>query len=100
MINFEHPGRMISGSKIAPKGHVCVFNANVCSKSRGKFWYGDLDLTADERDLRSLAEKLGEEIYVLREMDARFDTEDAPRFEKAVARISPDGIFVLVSGAV
>jgi len=40
-------GRMISGSKIAPKGHVCVFNANICTKKGRKFWFGDIDITAD-----------------------------------------------------
>ena len=91
MINFERPGRMISASKITPEDHVCIFNANVCSKSRGKFWFGDLDLTDDADDLRKLAADQGETIYILRERDARFDTETAPLFEKSGARISPDG---------
>ena len=91
MIDFNHPGRMISGGKITPKGHVCVFNANVCSKSRGKFWFGDVDITADADDLRKLAVKEGEEIYILREMDGRFMNEAKPLLHKSVARIAPDG---------
>lgn len=87
MIDFTRPGRMISASKIGPKGHVCVFNANVCSKSRGKFWFGDLDLMADAAELEKLAAEEGEDIYVLREMDARFDSEASPRFDRAVAVI-------------
>ena len=91
MIDFTRMGRMLNGSKTAPKGHVCVFNANVCTKTRGKIWFGDLDLTADVADLKRLAAEQGEDIYVLREMDARFMHEGAPKFENAVARYSPAG---------
>jgi hypothetical protein len=81
----------MSGSKRGPAGHVCVWNANLCTKADGKFWFGDLDLTADAADLKQLAVEKGCDIYVLRERDARFDTERAPRFENAVAIISPAG---------
>lgn len=91
MIDFTRPGRMISGSKTTPKGHVRVFNANVCSKSRGKFWFGDLDLMDDAADLRKLAAEQGEEIYILRERDARFTNEASPKLDRSVARIYPDG---------
>lgn len=90
-INFESPGRMISGTKRGPEGHVCVFNANVCLRSAGKIWFGDLDLTDDLSDLKRLAATRGEEVYVLREMDARFRNEAAPLFDSAVARITPTG---------
>jgi len=90
-INFERMGRMISGSKTSPKGHVCVFNANVCTKSKGKIWYGDIDLTDDADALRALANREGETVFVLREMDARFQNEANPLFEKAVAKYQPDG---------
>lgn len=91
MIDFTSPGRMISGSKTGPKGHICVFNANICSRSRGKFWFGDIDLTADAADLKKLADDQGEAIYILREMDARFRNEAAPLYENAVAVIHPNG---------
>jgi hypothetical protein len=86
-------GRMISGSKSAPKGHVCVFNANLCTKSKGKFWFGDLDLSEprDQEQLKLVAHEKGEDVYVLREMDARFRNEEKPLFENAVARITPTG---------
>lgn len=84
-------GRMISYDKKEPKGHVCVFNANVCTKSKGKIWFGDLDLTTDEKYLLATAKREGETLYILREMDARFDTEKSPRLENAVATITPDG---------
>jgi hypothetical protein len=95
MIDFTRPGRMISGSKTCPKGHVCVFNANICSKSRGKFWFGDIDITADAADLRALAAKEGEEIYILREMDGRFTNEEKPLLHKSVARVHPDGTITI-----
>ena len=82
---FGYPGAMLSGSKTPRLGHTVVWNANVCTKEHGKIWYGDLDLTAEgsEKALR-LSEKLGVTVYVLREMDARFENERAPLFENAV----------------
>jgi hypothetical protein len=90
-IDFNRPGRMISGSKTAPKGHVCVFNANLCTIEGGKFWFGDIDLTDDADDLKRIAADKGCPVYVLREMDARFQNEANPRFENAVAIIQPAG---------
>lgn len=85
---FFSLGRMISGNKTGPKGHVCVFNANICAKSKGKIWFGDLDLTADAEMLRKYAAEVGEDLYILREMDARFTHEAAPLYENAVAIVS------------
>ena len=90
-IDFERPGRMISSSKREPKGHICVFNANVLTKTRGKFWWGDLDLTTDEDELKALAVKEGENVYVLRERDARFTTESDPQWQNAVGIYCPNG---------
>ncbi len=89
-------GRMISGSKSGYKekypDHKVVFNANIVIKSRGKAWYGDIDLTLDREDLRFIATDLKEPLYVLYEMDARFENENQP-FEyyehKAVEKIEP-----------
>lgn len=94
MIDFTRMGRMISGSKQGPEGHLCVFNANICTKSRGKVWFGDLDLTADLVDLKRFAAEQGEDIYILRERDARFTNEAKPLFDEAVARYSPQGEIV------
>lgn len=93
-IDFNRPGRMISGSKQGPKGHVCVFNANLCTRTAGKIWFGDIDLTADADDLKRLATEKDEPIYVLREMDARFMNEGKPLFQNAVAIVTPEGISV------
>jgi len=84
-------GRQISASKTAPKGHICVFNANLCTKSKGKFWFGDVDLTDDIEQLKLAAAEQCENIYVLREMDCRFKNETNPAFANAVAEITPDG---------
>lgn len=94
-IDFTSPGRMISMSKTAPKGHVCVFNANICIKSTGKIWFGDLDLTADADDLKRLAYEKGEHVFVLREHDARFLNEADPKYDRAVAIISPTGAIAM-----
>lgn len=90
-------GRMISASKsryrdIFPNNNA-IFNANIVIKSRGKIWYGDLDLTLESERLQKIATELGEPLYVLREMDARFENEDRP-FEfylmKAANVINPN----------
>jgi len=89
-------GRMISGSKSGyreryPNNNV-VFNANIVTESRGKIWYGDLDITCDEESLRSIATELKEPLYILREMDARFENENQTiEFYKgkAVEKIEP-----------
>jgi len=87
-------GRMISGSKSGYKernpDNFVLFNANIVTKSRGKVWYGDLDLTMDTPQLMNIARELKEPLYVLYEMDARFENEDQPfKFyeRKAVAKI-------------
>lgn len=89
-------GAMLSGSKIGYEtshlNHKAVFNANVVSETHGKIWYGDLDL-ARERDtaaLQRIANRLGAKIYVLREMDGRFEYEEKPRISAAVATYLPN----------
>lgn len=82
---FGYAGAMLSGSKTAPAGEVVVWNANVCTKEHGKLWFGDLNLTQGGYEkARALADKLGVTVYVLREMDARFENERSPKFENAV----------------
>lgn len=68
-------GRMISAYKIAPDGCFCVFNANVITRNQNKVWYGDLNITREELKLKKIAQEIGEPLYVLREMDCRFDGE-------------------------
>lgn len=80
-------GRMISYSKKSPEGCFCVWNANIITKSNGKVWFGDLNITREGNKLKEVAKQLGEELFVLREMDCRFET-------------STDSIEVLIDKAV
>lgn len=90
-----HCGRMLSASKSGYSSrfpnNVVVFNGNVCTKGHGKLWYGDLDITKDEAKLKELASTLGEDVYVLHEMDGRFENEEQPKFDRARAIITPLG---------
>lgn len=96
--DFYPIGRMMSASKSDynqrfpyPTGWA-VFNANVCTKEDGKIWFGDIDVIRNADKLKTLATRLGKVLYVLREMDARFDTEANPDLNKAVAIIVGDEI--------
>lgn len=84
-----YPGKIMCNSKSGySKSHptnVPVFNGNVITEKLGKIWFGDLDLTIDGDSLKSLSVTLGEKIYVLREHDARFENENNPKLENAVA---------------
>jgi hypothetical protein len=72
-------GRMIAASKsCGPKNCICVWNANIISPTKGKIWFGDLNITREGNLLKEIATELGEPLYVLREMDARFGTENDP----------------------
>ena len=87
-------GRMISSSKSGYRdrypNHLVIFNANVCTLE-GKHWFGDLDLTKDKDALADLAQTIGEEVFVLFEMDGRFENEDSPKLDNAVVIFLPDG---------
>lgn len=86
-------GRLISGSKSGYRerhpDNFAVFNANICTKSK-KVWFGDLDLTLDMDRLFQVVDILGEDIYILYEMDARFENEDNPKLGKAIISIDVD----------
>ena len=89
-INFNVFGRMISSTKSAPKGHTCVFNANIVTKAGEKVWFGDLDLIAEAADLQWYANHLKTDIFVLREKDARFLREgEKIDLSRAVATYAP-----------
>jgi hypothetical protein len=90
---FFRIGRMMSSSKSGyfnayPEGHP-VFNANLGVRSTGKIWWGDLDLVRDKARLVELAKALGEDVYILREHDGRFENEAEFLFDRAVIVISP-----------
>ena len=72
-----YPGRMISGSKHAPEGHLAVFNGNIITEKYGKIWYGDLNITKEFDQLKDIADEIQQDLYILREHDARFENENA-----------------------
>lgn len=92
------PGRMISGSKSGYRerhpDNLAIFNANICVE-KSKIWFGDIDLTLSADDLKSIAAETGETLYVLYEMDARFENEENPKIESAAASFHPDGTVTL-----
>jgi hypothetical protein len=74
-------GRMISNSKSGyrqrnPDNEV-YFNANIFALGEGKVWWGDLDLTKDRETLEKISVSCGKKLYVLRELDGRFENEDS-----------------------
>jgi hypothetical protein len=90
-----YEGRMISGSK----GGYCnrypdnlpIFNANLCTVKKSLFkktvvkvWYGDIDITESRNLLREIAIEANMDIFVLREMDARFGNEKKPLLDRFV----------------
>lgn len=94
-------GAMISGSKSGyiqrnPK-NMAIFNSNVIAMGSQpeKIWYGDLDVTMSLEKLKTLAETIGTEVRVLREMDARFEYEEKPNVKKFVISVQPDGSYEL-----
>jgi hypothetical protein len=75
------PGRMISGSKSwyrknYPENRV-FFNANIFVLGEGKVWWGDLDITKDQEQLEKISAICGKKLYVLQELDGRFENENA-----------------------
>ena len=75
-LNF---GRMLSGSKSgymnANPNNEVYFNANIFTRNE-KIWFGDIDITIDRDKLQTIADAMGTKLYVLREMDGRFENED------------------------
>lgn len=75
-------GRMLSYSKSGYResnpNSIAYFNANIVTVTDGKIWYGDLDLTKDGEALKRVAIELGEPIFILKELDCRFEDEGNP----------------------
>jgi hypothetical protein len=89
-----HNGKILSWSKSSYKeenpANLVVFNSNVFTK-KSKIWYGDLDISLSKETLLMLANSIDEDIYILREMDGRFENENSPALEKFVAKFTPGG---------
>lgn len=90
-------GHMISASKSSYRNrfpdHLVVFNSNICTKEDGKVWYGDIDVSLSRDLLGEISISTGKVIYVLYEMDARFENEGSPLFNEAPVKFLPDGSF-------
>ena len=83
-------GRMVGGSKTLymreHPTHEVIFNSNIFSTS-GKLWWGDLNLTLDGEKIQAIADELGVCLFVLREMDGRFENESLTLEEMAVKAV-------------
>lgn len=87
-------GKIICGSKSGyhrtyPRNLV-AFNANIIIND-AKIWYGDIDVTLSGAILKEIAINNNVDIYVLREMDARFENEFNPKIENAMVIYFEDG---------
>ena len=75
-----HMGRLISHSKSQylskHTNDIVVFNGNIITKKSGKIWYGDINVTESFGVLKEISNKLKEDLYILREHDARFEKEN------------------------
>lgn len=91
-------GRMISGSKTGycrrRPVNLVAFNANICTKNE-KIWWGDIDITLDIDKLKKVSMKTGIDLYILYEMDGRFENEEKPPVNKYIIKIFSDGNFEL-----
>jgi hypothetical protein len=97
--NF-HQGRMISYSKSSyckrNPNNLVIFNANIVTDPEGKVWHGDLDVTVDQLELEKIAKELKKDLYILYEMDCRFDTEkdklkDLKKRAKTIIKFEDEG---------
>jgi hypothetical protein len=62
-----------SGYRQSHPGNEFIPNANVFCRTRGKIWWGDLDLTYDRPKLEAVSRRLRMCLYVLCEFDGRFE---------------------------
>jgi hypothetical protein len=87
-------GKMVGSSKSIysynnPQ-NLIVFNANLASQDKGKFWFGDLDITKDHQQLKTLVAEIGP-FYIFSETDLRFTNESNPDFNKALGLYDKSG---------
>jgi hypothetical protein len=94
-------GRMVGPSKTLYHqdcpNNVVAYNSNLLLEGHGKVWYGDIDVTKSKSCLQKVANQLRQSLYILREHDCRFGSEensdkwDANQLKDlAVAVIIPD----------
>lgn len=94
-------GRMISGSKTGYRmrfpRNLAIFNANIIVDDK-KVWWGDIDLTVSKNDLLEIAVLENIDIYVLYEMDGRFENENSPLIDKYIMLCKANGTYALREG--
>lgn len=96
LAHLGYAGKIISGSKSGYSNrnpnNLPVFNSNLCTdKKPYKAWHGDIDITISRNTLREIAIEANQNIYVLREMDARFGNEQDPKLDRFVYCAKSDG---------
>lgn len=88
------PGKMLSASKSMYDKkyptHATFYNGNLFTNDK-KIWFGDIDVTIEMPKLVEVAKVMKTFIYVLREMDGRFESEENPDLTKAIFTIQPNG---------
>ena len=73
-----------SGYRHSHPNDLFVFNANIYTKEDGKIWHGDINLTLENKNLVKLSKSLKKTIYVLYEMDGRFENENKPKYNNFI----------------
>lgn len=71
----------------ANPGNRFFSNANVFCRTKGKLWWGDLDLAKDKKALIAVARRLRIRMYVLSESDGRFRNAELPHSEVKIRAI-------------
>lgn len=84
-----------SGYHSSNPTHVYIPNANICTQEHGKVWYGDIDITRDDKILKKLASEVGAPLYIFYELDARWKN---PNFAEALFKITSKEIILVKAG--
>jgi hypothetical protein len=85
-------GRSFGSKRLYHNAHpnrlgLVIWNANVFCRTKGKIWWGDFDLVTDKKKLRTVARRLRNRLYLLREHDGRFERENLPHRDVVKAAI-------------
>jgi hypothetical protein len=95
-------GRLVAYNKAAYAArnpdHLIIFNASIFTLQSGKVWFGDLNINIDLNKLQRVADELKEELFILNEVDARFNGEKVATsivIKKAVITIKPQKGFIV-----
>ena len=83
-LGFGYCGQMAYGSK---KNKDIFYNANILVGKK-KVWFGDFP-SHKKHKLQLLADITGQEVYLLREMDCRFETEKEPFLDNPIYHLVP-----------